>query len=106
IIENYPYLPQRIDQLCRASVTFELGATVTLSTAHRAKGLECDFVGLYEDFTADPLSPDIEAGKRDDELNLLYVIVTRAMKILAVNSLVIDIMQRFKDQRSVIATNA
>ncbi|GAB0063283.1 MULTISPECIES: UvrD-helicase domain-containing protein [Pseudomonas syringae group] len=106
IIENYPDLPQRIDQLRRASVTSELDATVTLSTAHRAKGLEWDFVGLYEDFTADPLSPDIEAGKRDDELNLLYVSVTRAMKILAVNSLVIDIMQRFKDQRSVIATNA
>ncbi|KAA8690061.1 Uncharacterized protein ALO80_04307 [Pseudomonas caricapapayae] len=49
--------------------------------------------------TADPLSPDIDAGKRDDELNLLYVAVTRAMKILAVNSLVIDIMQRFKDMK-------
>ncbi|RMP24636.1 hypothetical protein ALQ25_04916 [Pseudomonas coronafaciens pv. atropurpurea] len=52
------------------------------------------------------LSPDIDAGKRDDELNLLYVAVTRAMKILAVNSLVIDIMQRFKDNRSVIAATA
>ncbi|RMU70344.1 putative DNA helicase, partial [Pseudomonas syringae pv. aptata] len=49
--------------------------------------------------SADPLSPDIDAGKRDDELNLLYVAVTRAMKILAVNSLVIDIMQRFKDMK-------
>ncbi|EGH27029.1 hypothetical protein PSYMO_38298, partial [Pseudomonas amygdali pv. mori str. 301020] len=28
---------------------------------------------------------------------LLYVAVTRAMKILAINPLVIDIMQRFKD---------
>ncbi|RMU12283.1 hypothetical protein ALP34_05367 [Pseudomonas savastanoi pv. glycinea] len=99
IIENYPDLPQRIEQLRAASVTSELDATVTLSTAHRAKGLEWDFVGLYDDFSADPLSPDIDAGKRDDELNLLYVAVTRAMKILAVNSLVIDIMQRFKDMK-------
>ncbi|ELQ08651.1 hypothetical protein A988_21337 [Pseudomonas syringae BRIP39023] len=106
IIENYADLPQRIEQLRAASVTSELDATVTLTTAHRAKGLEWDFVGLYDDFSADPLSPDIDAGKRDDELNLLYVAVTRAMKILAVNSLVIDIMQRFKDNRSVIAATA
>ncbi|MBA4706145.1 hypothetical protein H2239_23005, partial [Pseudomonas savastanoi pv. savastanoi] len=40
--------------------------------------------------------------KIQPDTNLLYVAVTRAMKILAVNSLVIDIMQRFKDmlQRS------
>ncbi|RMP30464.1 hypothetical protein ALQ26_04489, partial [Pseudomonas amygdali pv. lachrymans] len=40
IIENYPDLPKRIEQLRAASVTSELDATVTLSTAHRAKGLE------------------------------------------------------------------
>lgn len=106
IIENYPDLPQRVEQLRGNSVNAELDATVTLTTAHRAKGLEWDFVCLYEDFTADPLSPDIDIGKRDDELNLLYVAVTRAMKILAVNSLVIDIMQRFKDNQSQIATPA
>lgn len=75
----------------------KLDATVTLTTAHKAKGLEWDFVGLYEDFTADPLAPETDRAKRDDELNLLYVSVTRAMQILAVNSMVIDIMQRFKD---------
>jgi superfamily I DNA/RNA helicase len=43
-------------------------------------------------------SPDINnPSKRDDELNLLYVAVTRAMKILAINSLVLQIMQRYKD---------
>ena len=70
---------------------------MTLATAHKAKGLEWDFVSLYDDFTADPLSPDLDPGKRDDELNLLYVAVTRAMKILAINSLVLQIMQRYKD---------
>jgi hypothetical protein len=104
IIEAYPDLPARIDGLRQSSVTNELDATVTLTTAHRAKGLEWDFVCLYEDFSADPLSPDIDAAKRDDELNLLYVSVTRAMKILAVNSLVIDIMQRFKDNKALMAS--
>jgi hypothetical protein len=102
IIEAYPDLPARIDGLRRCSVNAELDATVTLTTAHKAKGLEWDFVCLYDDFTADPLSPEIDQAKRDDELNLLYVGVTRAMKILALNSLVLDLMQRFKDSKAVI----
>ncbi|RMT64890.1 hypothetical protein ALP29_201660 [Pseudomonas syringae pv. avii] len=43
----------------------------------------------------DPLSPDIDQGRKDDELNLLYVAVTRGMKILALNSMVLSIMQRY-----------
>lgn len=97
IIEAYFDLPKRIEQLRRCAVASELDATVTLTTAHKAKGLEWDYVGLYEDFTADPLAPEIDQAKRDDELNLLYVSVTRAMQILALNSLVIDIMQRYKE---------
>lgn len=50
---------------------------------------------LYEDFAADPLSPDLDTGRRDDELNLLYVSVTRAMRILAINSLVLSLMERY-----------
>lgn len=97
IIEAYFDLPKRIEQLRRCAVASELDATVTLTTAHKAKGLEWDFVGLYDDFSADPLAPEIDRASRDDELNLLYVSVTRAMQILAVNSLVIDIMQRYKE---------
>ncbi|WP_437179300.1 hypothetical protein [Pseudomonas oryzihabitans] len=62
-------------------------------------------MGLYDDFTADPLAPEIDRAKRDDELNLLYVSVTRAMQILAVNSLVIDIMQRYKDLHESLAAS-
>ena len=54
-------------------------------------------MGLYDDFSADPIAPEIDRASRDDELNLLYVSVTRAMQILALNSLVIDIMQRYKE---------
>lgn len=99
IINAYPDLPQRIHTLRVCSVDNELDATITLTTAHKAKGLEWDFVGLFDDFTADPLAPDIDHGKRDDELNLLYVAITRAMKFLAINSMVLSIMQRYVDAR-------
>ncbi|VXC23354.1 DNA helicase [Pseudomonas sp. 8Z] len=99
IISAYPDLPQRILALRACTLTDELDATVTLTTGHKAKGLEWDFVALYDDFTADPLAPDLDSGKRDDELNLLYVAATRAMKILALNSMVLSIMQRYVDAR-------
>ena len=100
IITAYPDLPQRIQTLRARSVDNELDATITLTTGHKSKGLEWDFVSLYDDFSADPLSPDIDQGRKDDELNLLYVAVTRAMKILALNSMVLSIMQRYVDART------
>lgn len=99
IIDAYPDIPQRILALRSCTVGNELDATVTLTTGHKAKGLEWDFVCLYDDFTADPLAPDLDRGRRDDELNLLYVAVTRAMKILALNTMVLSIMQRYVDAR-------
>ncbi|EPF5457800.1 UvrD-helicase domain-containing protein, partial [Pseudomonas aeruginosa] len=99
IISTYPDLPARILELRSLTLDNELDATITLTTAHKAKGLEWDFVCLYDDFNADPLAPDTDPGKRDDELNLIYVAVTRAMKILAINSLMLSIMQRYVDDR-------
>lgn len=100
IIAAYPDLPQRIQTLRSRSVDNELDATLTLTTGHKSKGLEWDFVSLYDDFTADPLSADMDQERRDDELNLLYVSVTRGMKILALNSMVLSIMQRYVDART------
>lgn len=95
IITAYPDLPQRAHALRSCTSEKELDATITLTSAHKSKGLEWDFVSLYEDFAADPLSPDLDTGRRDDELNLLYVSVTRAMRILAINSLVLSLMERY-----------
>lgn len=100
IIDTYPDLPKRIATLRARTVDNELDATVTVTTGHKAKGLEWDYVSLYDDFTADPLAPDMDIGRRNDELNLLYVAVTRGMKILALNSMVLSIMHTFVDERT------
>ena len=101
ILDQYKEkLPELIAKLRKSSVTDELEATVTLATAHRSKGLEWDFVSLYEDFSFDPLDPDNKDPKqRDDELNLLYVACTRAKSILAVNAIVLTIMEHCVDAR-------
>ncbi len=70
------------------SLTYEKKADVTLTTAHKSKGLEFvhvkiadDFIDLYDEngFKLPPERIDLE------EINLLYVSVTRAMYDLELN---------------------
>jgi F-box protein, helicase, 18 len=68
-----------------AACTSPQGASITVSTAHRAKGLEWDTVRLLDDFeilkdtTTDCDSDDVPDDEPFDqeEVNLLYVAVTR-----------------------------
>ncbi|TKD45372.1 UvrD-helicase domain-containing protein [Azotobacter chroococcum] len=100
IVEQYgKNLPELFAKLRRNAVTDELEASVTLSTAHRAKGLEWEAVQLAEDFSFEPFDPDNDPEAWVDEMNLLYVACTRAMQVLAVNSTVLVIMQEFVDRR-------
>jgi F-box protein, helicase, 18 len=66
-------------------------AIASFSTAHRAKGLEWDHVTILDDFTK--LGSDMERDENGDlrlpdeqELNLLYVAATRALKWVTLNS--------------------
>lgn len=92
IVENYAELPSLLQALRTLTVDDENQASITVGTAHRAKGLEWDYVALADDF------PDIFTMKDEpdaisDELNLLYVAVTRAMKFLAINGTVESILR-------------
>ncbi|ELQ9312324.1 ATP-binding domain-containing protein, partial [Serratia marcescens] len=86
LLEQYFPLPQKLQVMREHAVTDESAAQVTVSTAHRSKGLEWPVVVLNEDFAdiTDPLLPDDE---RTDETNLLYVAVTRTRKTLVINAL-------------------
>lgn len=84
-----------IIKLQQNSVEEESEADITISTAHRSKGLEWDYVVLADDF------PDILQLKDhkdaqesyEDELNLIYVAATRAMKSLAINATVESVLR-------------
>ncbi|WP_394167925.1 3'-5' exonuclease [Photobacterium piscicola] len=86
LIDKYPDLPQRLNQLRKQAVREESKAKITVSTAHRAKGLEWPIVVICDDF---PHLLEEEEGKRDvlsliDEINLLYVAVTRSLQTLII----------------------
>jgi hypothetical protein len=69
---GYPSVIDAVRNLVR-----EEDATVTVSTAHKAKGLEWDAVKVADDFTPpDPDDPD--DGVDPADLMLAYVTVTRA----------------------------
>lgn len=86
LLDEYFPLPQKLALMRRHVVTHEKDAQVTVSTAHRSKGLEWEVVVLNEDF-CDITDPLLSAIERQDETNLLYVAVTRARKILVLNEL-------------------
>ena len=93
VVTQYKHnLPELFDKLRRTAVKDELEASLTVSTAHRAKGLEWDAVALSDDFSFEPFHPENTREKFEDEMNLLYVACTRAMKVLAINGPVLEIM--------------
>ncbi|UXH55919.1 UvrD-helicase domain-containing protein (plasmid) [Pseudomonas aeruginosa] len=100
IVEQYSRtLPELFAKLRRSAVTDELEATLSVSTAHRCKGLEWDYVELAGDFQFEPFNPENTREQFEDEMNLLYVASTRAMKMLAINGPVLEVMQEFVDRR-------
>lgn len=88
LLDEYFPLPQKLAIMRRQVVTHEKDAQVTVSTAHRSKGLEWEVVVLNEDF-CDITDPQLSAEERQDETNLLYVAVTRARKTLVLNELML-----------------
>lgn len=98
LLDQYFPLPQKLQVIREHAVTDESQAQVTVSTAHRSKGLEWPVVMLNDDFAdiTDPLMVDSE---RTDETNLLYVAVTRAQQTLVLN----DLLQVLMDSEGDIA---
>jgi F-box protein 18 (helicase) len=91
-------LPALVADLRRRAVAHPGMAERVLATAHKAKGLEwprvrlgADFPGLDELHAAadrDGVAPHLTPEERDQELHLLYVAATRAMRQLEPNDAV------------------
>lgn len=92
LLKNHADLPARLAQLKKMTVEKESEADVTVCTAHRSKGLEWPNVELYSDFP-DVFELENEPDLQCDELNLLYVAVTRALERLALNATVESIIR-------------
>ena len=55
---------------------------IVFATVHKAKGLEFKNVFVFDDFDFKVMGSDLASSRREDELNALYVAVTRAKNTL------------------------
>lgn len=92
IIETYgEAIPEIVKDLQARSMSDERRAPLIVSTAHKAKGREWPHVVMLDDFpTVADLDEQLRAKKLDpldydQEINLLYVSVTRAMETLSLS---------------------
>lgn len=92
IINDQADVPRMLAALRKHSTDDSENADIVVSTVHRSKGLEWNQVVLAEDFP-DIFDPErVTPDQVADELNLLYVAVTRAKRVLVINSMVQQII--------------
>lgn len=94
VTENHKTLEEDLKVISKNNLPREKNPQVILSTTHKIKGRDWDNVALAEDFSYifDNLSKDDE--KYDDELQVLYVAITRAKNKLYISS---DLLSKLKD---------
>ncbi|HHM8127008.1 TPA: 3'-5' exonuclease [Pseudomonas aeruginosa] len=94
IIKEHNDIPKLVAALRRNCTDDPAEADIIVSTCHRAKGLEWDVVRLEEDFPDVFDEEKITPEQRVDEFNLLYVAVTRAKKVLVINTITQVVIQK------------
>jgi superfamily I DNA/RNA helicase len=100
IIERFKDIPRQIRTLRDLSTLTESEADVTLSTTHKAKGLEWQTVVIAHDYP-DLFEEKMSESERLDELNLLYVAATRARQKLVINNTLQQIQEITTEEGSV-----
>lgn len=73
-------------------------AKITLTTSHKAKGLEYDQVVLADDFPSAYNKDGEFIGLTEEEENLLYVACTRAKNRLQINGTVMELLYIYGDR--------
>lgn len=101
--DNLPAILRQLDAL---TVDEQADAKTIVCTAHRSKGLEFETVVIEEDYPF--IFDKYFEGKEDlvnDEINLLYVAATRALKRLVVNSVVESVIRMHVLTKNTVKTN-
>lgn len=100
IVKQYKYdVPDLLDTIVRKSVN-PTHADVCFGTTHKAKGLEWNQIKLSNDFETFTTIDEVTQTKRlkmndefdKEEVNILYVAVTRAKESLQINTSVTDLL--------------
>jgi len=88
IVEKYRYeIPMLVNKIRMRAIDIPKEADVLFTTVHKAKGLEFNEVKLHSDFTELTVDQTLKDPSKiePEEINILYVAVTRAKKKLELN---------------------
>jgi len=89
IVEAYGHnIPDLVERICREAVAAPTGNEILMTTAHKSKGLEFLDVFLTDDFT--DMTAEMDNKGRlippdREEINLLYVAMTRALRGISIH---------------------
>ncbi len=100
--------PAKISALRALKYTNRINADVEIITSHKAKGMEWANVLLYSDFWcffSDKKSSKIMTCKNVQEVNLLYVAITRATSSLFMNKSLLQILHLSSNELEKIMKN-
>jgi len=108
-IEDYKErIPAIIDRIKNSISRVAFNSNTVITTCHKAKGNEYDHVILIDDFKV-PLKHGLRsngvAARTDDEINILYVALTRAKKTLIIPDRIIKAIEFFPEEHVVISGN-
>lgn len=97
IMEEYIDIPGMIATMRSNEAKSESEADLVVTTAHTSKGLEWNSVILNDDFSSILEAIDMKKPKASiiDEMNLLYVAITRAKDRLSINSVIIELINEY-----------
>ncbi len=98
-------IPQLVEDIRKNAVPNSQDAAMTLTTAHRAKGLDWDYVRISDDFKVLEEAENIAANHPGadmpiQDINLLYVAVTRAKKGVELNEETVTWLENLPKHRS------
>ncbi|MCU4175261.1 UvrD-helicase domain-containing protein [Carboxylicivirga sp. N1Y90] len=118
LVEKYhkdlPYYLKRIKD-CQVDVSQKHEADMVFSTVHKCKGLEFDEVFLQEDFINEQSIMDAKSGikageidvaKIEEEINILYVAVTRTKSQLHIPSGLLPTSFYISDMKTISTDSA
>lgn len=100
LMENYVDIPGMVDTMRMNEAKTEKEADLLVTTGHTSKGKEWDHVIINDDF---PLIMEAIMMKKPreviiDELNLLYVTITRAKNSVNINTSLLELLEEYRSR--------
>ncbi|MEX6150779.1 3'-5' exonuclease [Providencia hangzhouensis] len=101
LMENYVDIPGMVDTMRLNEARTHKDADLIITTAHTSKGMEWDNVILNDDYPSIIEALMMKKSKQSiiDEMNLLYVAITRTQSRININGSMMELLEQYNHRR-------